>query len=72
LKSFLAQFEKQNAPMVLLERVPWERASHYGIVNVQPGGEEGGLHRITDVVEKPKHPPSNLSIVGGYILTRTL
>ncbi|MBM3944071.1 MAG: UTP--glucose-1-phosphate uridylyltransferase, partial [SAR202 cluster bacterium] len=46
--------------------------SNYGIVAVEPAPEVGpGVQRITDLVEKPPRDqaPSNLAIIGRYILT---
>src|SRR6056297_3695236 len=44
----------------LVEEVPWEEASRYGVCNTNKYGE------ITDVVEKPEEPPSNLVMTGFY------
>jgi len=51
-------------PVVLLERVPPEAVEKYGIVEMQDG-------KITSLVEKPKpeNAPSNLGVVGKFILT---
>jgi glucose-1-phosphate thymidylyltransferase len=44
----------------LVEEVPWEEASRYGVCDTNKYGE------ITDVVEKPEDPPSNLVMTGFY------
>ena len=64
--------------VVAVERVAWERAHNYGVVDARPAGEgvagEGvageGVHRVEGLVEKPPPgtAPSNLSIVGRYLL----
>jgi len=68
----LAQMAKVYAetgrPVIALMEVPPTETSRYGIV----GGEAIGdrRFRITEMVEKPqKNPPSNLAIIGRYILT---
>jgi UTP--glucose-1-phosphate uridylyltransferase len=61
-------FEVYNRPMFLLEPVPWERASLYGIVKISRSLSPV-LHQISEFVEKPKDPPSNLSVPGGYVYT---
>lgn len=61
--------EKKDAPVIGVETVPWNLVSRYGIID----GEqvENGLYRIRDLVEKPspEEAPSNVAIVGRYILT---
>jgi UTP--glucose-1-phosphate uridylyltransferase len=51
--------------------VPKEEISAYGVIDGVPEGESGRLHRIRDLVEKPKagEAPSDLAIIGRYILT---
>jgi UTP--glucose-1-phosphate uridylyltransferase len=61
-----------QGPVVAVERVPAEDVSSYGIVKIDDGQDLGtGVHRIIDLVEKPKREeaPSNLAIIGRYILT---
>jgi len=47
----------------LMEEVPWEDASRYGVCDTNKYGE------ITAVVEKPEDPPSNLVMTGFYTFT---
>ena len=59
--------------VVAVERVAWERAHNYGVVDARPAGEGvawEGVHRVEGLVEKPPPgtAPSNLSIVGRYLL----
>jgi UTP--glucose-1-phosphate uridylyltransferase len=52
-----------------VETVAWEKTGAYGIVRA--GQNENGYQQISSIVEKP-HPsvaPSNLAVVGRYILT---
>ena len=53
---------------VAVERVPWELVQNYGVVDSEPSGE--ARHRVRGMVEKPPPgtAPSNLSIVGRYLL----
>ncbi len=53
---------------VAVERVPWELVHNYGVVDV--GLSEGNRHVVRGLVEKPSPgtAPSNLSIVGRYLL----
>jgi UTP--glucose-1-phosphate uridylyltransferase len=58
----------ENAGAVAVEEVPREDTGKYGIVDAQPVTERAAL--IRHVVEKPKPEaaPSNLAIVGRYVL----
>jgi UTP--glucose-1-phosphate uridylyltransferase len=52
--------------------VPMEDVSSSGVVAIDESADLGkGVHRITDLVEKPRREesPSNLAIIGRYILT---
>jgi UTP--glucose-1-phosphate uridylyltransferase len=58
--------------LALLE-VPWDEVSRYGVASVRPSSENGGskleVVEVTGLVEKPKeNPPSNLIVVGRYVL----
>ena len=57
-----------DAAAVAVERVPWELVHNYGVVDAESVG--GGGHRVRGLVEKPPPgtAPSNLSIVGRYLL----
>ena len=59
---------EDGAAAVAVERVPWELVQNYGVVDSEPSGE--GRHRVRGMVEKPPPgtAPSNLSIVGRYLL----
>ncbi len=70
LSSLLDLFYRYRAPIVLLEKIPKKTVSRYGVVGVgKPDGRK--VYRIDRIVEKPKvkDAPSNLIIVGGYVLT---
>ena len=74
LKQMLDVFEFYGAPVVALMEVPRERISAYGVVDAEPVQDANGgnrLYRIRNLVEKPKpeDAPSNLAIIGRYVLT---
>jgi UTP--glucose-1-phosphate uridylyltransferase len=69
LKQLINVFEKYGDPVVALEQVPKNEVSKYGVVaSVQI---EPRIHQIKNLVEKPKIAlaPSNLIIIGKYIIT---
>jgi UTP--glucose-1-phosphate uridylyltransferase len=72
LKQMIDVFERAGGPVLAVERVPMENVSAYGVIAGEPAPEFGkGVYRITDLVEKPprEQAPSDLAIVGRYILT---
>ena len=70
LAQMCAVFERFGGPVLAVERVPDDQVSSYGIVAVAES-LGGGVHRVRDLVEKPRleDAPSNLAIIGRYILT---
>jgi UTP--glucose-1-phosphate uridylyltransferase len=72
LKQMVDVFDRVGGPVIAVERVPPEDVSSYGIVAIDESADLGaGVHRITSLVEKPRREdaPSNLAIIGRYILT---
>jgi len=62
-------FDEHGASVLGVETVPHDQTGSYGIVATQL--EAGGVQRVTRIVEKPRpaDAPSNLAVVGRYILT---
>lgn len=71
LRQMIDVFERVGGPVVAVERVPPEDVSSYGVVAIDQTNLGPGVHRIVDLVEKPPRDkaPSNLAIIGRYILT---
>ena len=69
LAQMLAVRARFDGPVLLVERVPRDAVSRYGVIAGEALG--GGVHRVTDLVEKPapEDAPSDLAIVGRYLLT---
>jgi UTP--glucose-1-phosphate uridylyltransferase len=69
LAQMIKVFDEVQGPVVAIERVPREDVSSYGIIaadEIRPG-----VYKIRDLVEKPprEEAPSDLAIIGRYILT---
>lgn len=69
LQQLIECSEQHDGASVLgVQRVPWDHVNRYGVVALEGDQESGGP--IQDVVEKPprEEAPSNLAILGRYIL----
>ncbi|MBO0412752.1 UTP--glucose-1-phosphate uridylyltransferase GalU [Enterococcus hulanensis] len=69
-KQLMNDYEQTHASTIAVMRVPEDETSKYGIIN--PGEEVSkGLFNVKNFVEKPKpeEAPSNLAIIGRYLLT---
>jgi UTP--glucose-1-phosphate uridylyltransferase len=69
LAQMIDVFNEFQGPVLCVEEVPHKDVSSYGIIaadEIRPG-----VYRIRDMVEKPprEEAPSNLAIIGRYILT---
>lgn len=64
-------YEKYGKPVLGVQPVPHGEADKYGIVSPAAGELDERLHKVNDLVEKPpiKSAPSNLAILGRYIIT---
>jgi UTP--glucose-1-phosphate uridylyltransferase len=69
LRQMVKVFDEVQGPVLAVERVADEEVSAYGIIDAEP--MQDGVYRIRDLVEKPtrNEAPSNLAIIGRYILT---
>ncbi|MEV5112723.1 UTP--glucose-1-phosphate uridylyltransferase GalU [Peribacillus frigoritolerans] len=69
LKQLINQFEEKNSSIIGVQTVPKEETNRYGIID--PAFQEGRLYQVENFVEKPAlgTAPSNLAIMGRYILT---
>jgi UTP--glucose-1-phosphate uridylyltransferase len=69
LRQLLDVYEKYDAPVLATMEVEGEAISRFGALDVEE--VEDGVYRIKDMVEKPSQgaAPSNLAIIGRYVLT---
>ncbi|MGE7780175.1 UTP--glucose-1-phosphate uridylyltransferase GalU [Peribacillus sp. NPDC097264] len=68
LQQMIEQYEMSKASILGVQKVPNEEVSRYGIIEANEIGNR--LYNVTSLVEKPKQEdaPSNLAIMGRYIL----
>jgi UTP--glucose-1-phosphate uridylyltransferase len=75
LKQLIDVFEKTQSSVIAVQQIDGPAISSYGVLKAKPvAGSNGKLFEIEDLVEKPKaeDAPSNLAIIGRYVLTPTI
>ncbi|MBD3107706.1 UTP--glucose-1-phosphate uridylyltransferase GalU [Bacillus sp. AGMB 02131] len=68
LRQMMNQYNRYNASILGVQRVPPEDASRYGIADISQIGHR--IYNVKNVIEKPEQSeaPSNLAVMGRYIL----
>ncbi|SCW72563.1 UTP--glucose-1-phosphate uridylyltransferase [Paenibacillus tianmuensis] len=67
LQQLLHIYHEKQSSVIAVQRVDWSETSKYGIVEGKKVSEQ--LTLVTDLIEKPPEaPPSNIAIIGRYIL----
>ena len=71
MKQMVEVFERHQGPVIAVHQVPRSEISAYGVIDGTPEPGNGRVYRIRDLVEKPRAEaaPSDLAIIGRYILT---
>jgi UTP--glucose-1-phosphate uridylyltransferase len=72
IRQMMDVFAKVDGPVLAVERVNPLEISSYGVIAVEPDASlPAGVYRVRDLVEKPpkEEAPSDLAIIGRYILT---
>jgi UTP--glucose-1-phosphate uridylyltransferase len=72
IKQLIDVFDRVKGPVLAVERVPRENISSYGVIAIDTSVNLGpGVYQVRDLVEKPprEEAPSDLAIIGRYILT---
>lgn len=68
IQQLAEQYEKTGCSAIAVQQVPYDQTQRYGIID--PESQNGRLYNVKQFVEKPKdNPPSNLAIIGRYVLT---
>jgi UTP--glucose-1-phosphate uridylyltransferase len=71
LKQMIDQFNHTQASIIATQQVEGPAISSYGVIDASPVAGNDRLFEVRNMVEKPKlaEAPSNLAIIGRYILT---
>jgi len=64
-------YNQYQCSVVAIQEVPMHQTNKYGIIAGKPIENSNNTYQVTDMVEKPeeKDAPSNMAIIGRYILT---
>jgi UTP--glucose-1-phosphate uridylyltransferase len=71
LSQMVQIYQKYQCSIVAIEEVPMEETSKYGVIAGHLVDGTDDTYRVTDMVEKPapEDAPTNMAIIGRYILT---
>jgi len=71
LRQMTEVYEKYQCSIVAIEEVPMDQTDKYGVIAGNLVDSTNDTYRVTDMVEKPdpKDAPTNMAIIGRYILT---
>ncbi|MDY0402999.1 UTP--glucose-1-phosphate uridylyltransferase GalU [Sulfurovum sp.] len=71
LSQMIEVYEKYQCSIVAIEEVPMDQTDRYGVIAGHLVDGTDDTYRVTDMVEKPdpKDAPTNMAIIGRYILS---
>ena len=71
MQQMLNIYDKYKCSVVAIEEIPEDKVQNYGIIDGKLINNSSNIYQISNMVEKPNQneAPSNLAIIGRYILT---
>lgn len=71
LGQMIEVYKKYRCSVIAIEEVSSNQTDKYGIINGTPIDRDGSIYKVTDMVEKPlpQDAPSDMAIIGRYLLT---
>jgi UTP--glucose-1-phosphate uridylyltransferase len=71
LRQMIEIHERDGHPLIALMKVAKEEISAYGVIRGERDATDARVHKLSELVEKPKmeEAPSDLAIIGRYVLT---
>jgi UTP--glucose-1-phosphate uridylyltransferase len=73
IEQLIEAYRQTHSSVVAVMEVPREETERYGVIDPDPDGptDDPRLRKVRGLVEKPdaEHAPSNLAIIGRYVLT---
>ena len=71
ISQMIEVYNKYQCTIIAIEEVPMDQTNKYGVISGDLVDETECIFKVTDMIEKPEidEAPSNLAIIGRYILT---
>jgi len=71
ISQMIEMYNQYHCSIVAIEEVPMSQTNKYGVIAGNLIDNSNNIYQVTDMVEKPeeKDAPSNMAIIGRYILT---
>ena len=71
LSQMIKIYNKYKCSIIAIEEVPMNQTNKYGIIEANKIDNSRNIFQVTNMIEKPseKNAPSNMAIIGRYILT---
>ena len=71
LSQMIKIYDKFQCSIIAIQEIPIEHSNRYGIISATPVNNSNDIFQVSDMIEKPDihKAPSNMAIIGRYILT---
>lgn len=71
LKQMIEVYRQYQCSIIAIQEVPLDQTHKYGIIAGEPIDGHSNIYKVTDMIEKPDpiDAPTNMAIIGRYILT---
>lgn len=73
ISQLISSYEEHQCSVIGVNEVPQNETEKYGVISIDDSSLAKNLFFLNDIVEKPKtNPPSNLAVVGRYVLSSNI